>query len=270
MSSTIPAGRPAVRFIDTHNHILPGIDDGSPDIATSLAMAAIAAADGIEAVIATPHVTEGLYEGHDLDKRVALLQGKFDEMRIGIELVRGAEVPMSICMPGDAELLGRLAIGGRYILMESAETNFEQVRRAVYQVRLGGFVPVLAHPERTSFAHENLDRLLQLADREEVYYQVTVPSLEGLFGPAVIRTCAWMAKYGLVHLLATDAHSIANRAPRLSSSYKKLARLAGEEAAALAVYHNPSLMIEGSRMKSCAPGSSSARQRLLDRILRRA
>lgn len=234
-----------MEFIDTHNHILPGVDDGAADVEVSIQMARVAQADGITTIIVTPHVVEGMFEGHDLDERVATLQGVLDRHEIAVRLVRGAEIPMSLCLSGDRAQLKRLAIGGRYLLMESAETNFDQVTRAVYQVRLNGFYPVLAHPERTAYAQKSLDQLEDLVNREEVYCQLTVASMEGLFGPASQKTCAAMAKRGLVHLLASDAHSPGKRAPRLAASHDKLARLAGHEAARIAVFDNPSRMIGG-------------------------
>lgn len=259
-----------MEFIDTHNHILPGIDDGAPDVSTSIAMAEIAAADGISTIVATPHVIEGFFEGYDLDDRVALLQHELDTRKIAVKLVRGAEVPMSVCLSGNRSLLKSLAIGGRYILMESAETNFEQVCRAVYQVRLGGYIPVLAHPERTSYAQKNLDELENLVDHDEVFCQITVASLEGLFGSPVKKTCGAMARRGLVHLLASDAHSTRQRVPRLSDSYRELARLAGEARARAAVHDNPLRMIEGRQLRRFNREGSPARGSLLARILRRA
>jgi protein-tyrosine phosphatase len=172
-------------------------------------------------------------------------------------------------MSGNASLLNRYAIGGRYLLMESAETTFEQVSRAVYQVRLSGLYPVLAHPERTSYAMKNLELIEELVAREEVYCQITVASMEGLFGPRVKKTCAQMARRGLVHLLASDAHSAGHRAPRLSGGHRELARLAGDEMASAAVFENPRSMIGGEKFETPYNSDTSSRQGFMSRLLRR-
>ncbi|MHB1380886.1 MAG: tyrosine-protein phosphatase [Thermoleophilia bacterium] len=257
-----------LEFIDTHNHILPGVDDGATDVDVSIAMARVAAGDGITTIIATPHVVEGLYEGYDLDERVTALQAELDRQAIALRLIKGAEVPMSICMSGDTARLRHLAVGGRYLLMESAETNFEQVSRAVYQVRLSGFYPVLAHPERTAYAQKSLDQLEELVARDEVYCQLTVASLEGLFGSAARKACGAMAKRGLVHLLASDAHSAGRRAPRLAASYAQLSQLAGEEAARIAVFDNPGRMIDGKPLLHVQRDAPSGRTSLARRLFR--
>ena len=70
-------------MVDLHCHILPGIDDGSPDMETSLAMARIAVADGITVMACTPHIYPGLYEntGDGIRRGVAQLQAARRESR---------------------------------------------------------------------------------------------------------------------------------------------------------------------------------------------
>ncbi|RJQ45379.1 MAG: exopolysaccharide biosynthesis protein [Gaiellales bacterium] len=258
-----------MEFIDTHNHILPGVDDGAPDLEASLEMARIAREDGITTIVATPHVVEGIYEGRDLDKRVESLQQELDRNGIGVRLLRGAEVPISTCMTGDRALLADLAIGGRYILMESAETGFEQLVLAIYQVRLCGLSPVLAHPERTTYARDHLERLAEMIDHDDVYCQLTIASLSGLFGQSARKTSIAMARRGLAHLLASDAHSAGRRSPQLSWGYQELARLAGEEAAMIAVNVNPRLLTEGKKLRLVEPASGKHTPGYLRRLLRR-
>ena len=258
-----------MEFIDTHNHILPAVDDGAPDATASIEMAKIAVADGISTIVATPHVVEGMFDSLDLDARIASLQLKLDERGISVRLVKGAEVPISLCLSGEKTLLADLAVSGRYLLMESAETSFDQLIRAVYQVRLCGLSPVLAHPERTSYARKDLDRLEAMVLHDDVFCQLTVASLEGLFGPQVRRTSAAMANRGIVHLLASDAHSTKKRVPRLSGGYRELARIVGEEAAMTAVFVNPRRMIQGETLRIVGTAQGNGRSGYLKRLLGR-
>jgi protein-tyrosine phosphatase len=108
-------------MIDLHCHMLPGIDDGSPDEATSLEMARIAVADGIETTACTPHIYPGLYENdaEGIKTRVKALQARLVEEGIALKLTIGADAHLT------PELLGRLKAGtapslagGRYFLLE--------------------------------------------------------------------------------------------------------------------------------------------------------
>ena len=108
-------------MIDLHCHMLPGIDDGSPNEATSLEMARIAVADGIRVTACTPHIYPGLYENDaaGIKQRVMALQRRLFDEKIDLRLTLGADAHLT------PELLGRLRAGtapslagGRYFLLE--------------------------------------------------------------------------------------------------------------------------------------------------------
>lgn len=243
-----------MRFIDTHCHIIPGVDDGAADMETSVEMGRIAAADGIGTIIATPHIVEGVYEGGDRGEKLAALGAAFAANGIDVELVAGAEVPMSICAGENKGMLESLTLGGgRYLLMETAETTFEQLSQAVFSVRVRGYYPVLAHPERTGFVQQHPERLAELVARGDVFVQATVAGIEGLFGKHVRKAWLQMVRLGLVHLVGSDAHSRQMRSPRLSSSYEELCRLAGEHAARTIMYENPRRILSGEKLAGVIP-----------------
>lgn len=258
-----------MRFIDTHCHILPGVDDGPRDTKTSLEMARIATADGIAAIVATPHITEGVYDGADREERLDKLRLLFLENGIDLRLVAGAEVPMSICASGKPEQLRQLTIGGgNYLLMETAETTLEQLIQALYNVRLCGLYPILAHPERTYFAQQHPEQLAEIIRGDEVFVQVTVAGIEGLFGKTAQRTWQNMARSGMVHLIGTDAHSPRTRAPRLSGSYEELRRIAGDEAAGIIMLENPEKVLTGEKLTSAAGAAGAPGRSLWSRLRR--
>lgn len=239
------------RLIDTHCHILPGVDDGSPDEATSLEMCSIAAADGIGTILATPHIVEGVYDGGDLKERVCSLQGLIDKAEIAIRLLPGAELPVSLCAAGDRVVLGGFRLAGSdYLLVEMAEAGMDQLKRAVYQVRLAGFYPVLAHPERTPFVMEDPDSLLDLVATGQAVCQLTASSLNGPFGRTVRRTAEMLLKAGVCHLISSDAHSTGRRSPRLSAVWQTVAEIAGGEAATIICKENPQRLIDSEMLKN--------------------
>lgn len=107
-----------------------------------------------------------------------------------------------------------------------------------------------------------------MSSRDELYCQLTVASLDGTFGPGPRKNCTLLARQGLVHLLASDAHSTGRRAPRLSESFRELSRIAGEELASLAVRDNPRRMIGGDKLITPAGGEPRRHGSLLRRFFR--
>lgn len=234
-----------MNFIDTHCHIIPGVDDGPSDMKTSLEMAKLASEDGISTIVATPHIVEGYYDGSDRDERLLQLGNRLSESGINIKLVAGAEVPMSACLAGNADLLKSLALNnGIYLLMETADTTFDQLAQAIYKVRLCGLYPILAHPERTLFVQKNPSRLYDIVDRGDVFCQLTAASIEGVFGKTIQKSSMALAKAGLMHLIASDAHSTGRRRPRLSVAYKILLKEMGEGTARAVTMENPRRILE--------------------------
>lgn len=227
-------------MIDTHCHILPAMDDGPSDMDISLEMASIAVADGIGTIIATPHIVEGIIDGSETPARVVKMQKALDDNGIEIRILPGAEVPISTCLASDAGYLKSLALaGGSYLLIETAETTYEQLMEAAYRVRLNGLYPVLAHPERAIFVQQQPERLAEMLRQRQAFCQVTAASLEGLFGKRIRKTAVALLRLGAVHLVATDAHSAGRRSPRLSASYSIVKSILGEAAARQMFIANP-------------------------------
>jgi len=221
-------------MIDLHCHILPGIDDGSPDLKTSLSMARKASADGIRVIACTPHIYPGLYEniGPDIRRAVEVLQGALNEEGIGLQLSYGADTHLT---PDLLEGLksGRIPslAGTRYFLLEPphhvAPPRFEEF---VFNVLTAGYLPVITHPERLTWVEDHYEVFVRLV-RAGAWMQVTAGSLTGRFGQ---RTQYWAERFiddGIVHILATDSHSVDRRPPLLAEGRDAAARRLGQDEA---------------------------------------
>ena len=162
---------------------------------------------------------------------------------------------MSTCLAGNTELLQQLTLaGGKYLLMEVAETTFDQLERAVYQVRLCGFFPVLAHPERTAFISADPGRLRRITGQQEVFCQLTAASVDGGFGKGPRKTSMALLKMGAAHLVASDAHHASGRrAPELTPAYRILTKALGEERAGIIMFENPRSVLQNGRIKNVGP-----------------
>ncbi len=243
-------------MIDLHCHLLPGIDDGAPDEAASLAMARIAVTDGIRTTACTPHIYPGLYENDaaGIATRVASLRRRLADEGIELELTIGADAHLT------PELLGRLKAGtaptlagGRYFLLEPphhvAPPRFSE---SMFEFVSAGYVPVLTHPERLTWIKAHYATFVALV-KSGVWMQVTAGSLTGRFGEGAKYFAEKMLDDGLVHLLATDAHGIHHRAPLLAEGSKAAEKWVGAEEAQRLVVDRPKAILEHVPPREIAP-----------------
>lgn len=220
-------------MVDTHCHILPGLDDGPRDMAVALEMARVAEAEGVRAIIATPHwaATQNAPGWETLTQRTSVLQAAVDEAGLNLRLYPGAELALTTTLL-DAAATGPLPClaGTRYILVEvPAYADWEMARRIIFELQLRGYRIVLAHPERISALVEVPERARELT-AGGVVLQVTTPGLLSRFSRDATRLARWLVAQGLADLLATDAHSPRTDPPRLSKARKLVTRLAGPKA----------------------------------------
>jgi protein-tyrosine phosphatase len=208
-------------MIDLHCHILPGLDDGARDLTDSLAMARVAAADGIRTVCATPHIR------HDHDVRIDEIEGRVEglnsrlrEEGIAIEVLGGGEVAETAVETLSAEELRRVALGGGpWILLEPAPGPLgDSLTRRVAQLAERGHRSLIAHPERHLSA-DMFERMAALVV-EGALIQATADFFLREEMEAGMLT---MAEAGLVHVLSSDAHtSLGGRPLRLAPAVERL------------------------------------------------
>ncbi len=217
-------------MIDLHCHIIPGIDDGAADIAVSLAMARVSAADGVSVLACTPHILPGLYHNTGPQIRATLqqLQEVIRQEGIPLRLVPGADVHM---VPDLVEGLrsGRILsiADSRYVLVEPPHhTAPQQLEDFFFGLLVAGVVPILTHPERLSWVPQRYEAIRRLV-RAGVWMQITSGSLTGAFGKTAQYWADRMLDEGCVHILATDAHDIKRRPPDLSRGRDVAARRVG-------------------------------------------
>jgi len=246
-------------MIDLHSHLLPGIDDGAPDLATSLAMARIAEADGIEIMACTPHIYPGLYEnqGPKIRQAVAEMQGHLDEAGIVLRLTTGADVHIVPDLISGLRT-GRVATlaSGRYFLLELPHQVVPpRLEYTVFSLLTAGYVPVITHPERAGWIEDHYEVLEGLV-RQGAWLQVTAGSLTGRFGSDARYWVERLLDEGLVHILATDAHGVANRPPLLAEGRRAAERWVGSEESFRLVAARPRGILENSPPESLAAASS--------------
>ena len=245
-----------------HSHILPGIDDGSRTEKDSLELCRIAAADGIETLVCTPHI-----DFRYVNKRTTIeapferLKEQVREAGIALKLVKGAEVHMApdiIVKLREKELMTYDDIG-RYLLLEFP---FQQVitgaEEMVYKLRLSGVTPVIAHPERIGYFMDDPDRLFKLI-RLGALGQVTGGSLMGQFGDKSQRVGFTMMDRNLVHVVASDAHDTSYRRPELAEVAQEVGRRYDEARARSMFFDTPRAIVAGEDLEPPEPIESPRR-----------
>lgn len=236
-------------MIDLHCHILPGIDDGAPDLETSLAMARIAVGDGITVTACTPHMMPGYYDNTSEGIRAAVvnLQTELHAADIPLRLVTGADVHLITGLAGALRRDERLTLADtRYFLFEPPHnTAPPRMAEAVFDCMAAGFHPIITHPERLRWIEDHYALMGQLVEAG-AWMQLTAGSVTGRFGK---RTQYWadrMLDEGLVHILATDAHNLRSRAPILSEAVEAVAERLGRDAAKDMVLTRPLAVLENA------------------------
>ena len=135
-------------MVDLHSHILPGLDDGAPDVEASVALARAAVAAGTTTLVATPHVSLTYDTRPDaVSSGIEALRARLADERIPLELVAGAEIAVPRLSELDDDGLGAFAIGdGPYLLVESPYSASPFLEDTVFGLMTRGFKPILAHP----------------------------------------------------------------------------------------------------------------------------
>jgi protein-tyrosine phosphatase len=210
--------------IDLHCHILPGVDDGALDVRDSAGLARQAAADGIEAICATPHIR------HDHDVRIEELADRVEAVNrhlhdegIPLTVLQGGEVAETAVEGLSEEELGRVTLGsGRWVLLEPAPGPLsETLLHRVEHLAKRGHRALIAHPERHVSA-DMYERIGQLVAAGALVQATADFFLREGFAEGM----AALAAAGLVHVLSSDAHSShGGRPAKMAAAFERLAEV---------------------------------------------
>jgi protein-tyrosine phosphatase len=233
-------------MIDTHLHILPGVDDGPETIEESLALAKALVGEGIHAAIATPHYNDLFPQrsAAEIKERVNELQQVLDRQGILLRLFSGHE---ALIKPGLVEDIqaGRLATlnGSRYLLLELwSNTWLSETERIIFELRAFGIIPIIAHPERYRMIQQHPDRLVDLL-QQGVSTQLTAGSLVGTWGKTIQRCAETLVKKSLIRCIASDAHSLRKRPPSVARGLQRARELLGDVQVYQMIETNPAAIL---------------------------
>lgn len=194
---------------DIHSHILPGIDDGAPDVATSIALVRGLMQHGVTRSVATPHIIGDMYRNNadTIFGAQKVLQDELDRQGMAFELSAAAEYMLDNYF---FELLDNkvmlLTVQHNLLLTEFSYSSLpDHIEKMSFAIITEGYSPILAHPERYSYFHNNYKIYHHLKDLGFLL-QVNLLSLTGYYGKEVNKAANYIIKNNLATYIGTDLH----------------------------------------------------------------
>lgn len=193
---------------DMHSHLIPGIDDGAPDLAASLGLIGALRDLGYHRIITTPHIMSDFYRNTsaNISAGCEVVVAACRQDGIHVNLQAAAEYYLDDHFERLIDAGDLLTFGDRYVLFElpfMAEP--EMLKSTLFKLQMAGYKPVLAHPERYPYWHRETQKFIDLVERD-VLLQLNINSLTGFYGPGVQKCGEWLIDRGLVRFAGTDCH----------------------------------------------------------------
>ncbi|MCC7174250.1 MAG: hypothetical protein IT159_03565 [Bryobacterales bacterium] len=232
-------------MIDIHCHILPGLDDGSPDLGVSVEMARLAAETGTTDIVASPHADlQYPFEPAVAEARAAELSaacGGVVRIHYGCDFhVHYENVQDALANPT------KYTIGhGDYLLVElPGMLNVRTAGEVLERLSGAGMIPVVTHPERVGVLQDHIGTLAEWV-RKGFCLQLTGQSLSGRFGHRARSFSRELLKRGLVQFVASDGHDCEDRPPRLDVAFSLVSEQYGAAVAERLFELNPAAALAG-------------------------
>ncbi|MCW6677786.1 protein tyrosine phosphatase [Anaerococcus sp. NML200574] len=235
-------------MIDTHCHIIYGVDDGSRSLEESMKMVEIYLANGFTKTIATSHFDRSRYmvDPDEIREKAAILNAEIAKRGMDFKIYPGHEIqvePNTVKLINDGSL-NKLA-DSRYVLLELPFMNKALfLKDLIFNIQLEGLVPIIAHAERYAYVKENPDYLLdfiKMGALIQVNYSSIVSSQ---------RTTRTLLERDMVHFLGTDAHQSEWRSPNIKDEKREIIDIIGEDKFKILAEINPQKILDDEYIRS--------------------
>lgn len=204
-----PAGDLQGLVCDMHSHLIPGIDDGSPDLETSLKLTSGLVDLGYKKLITTPHINQDFFpnnpENIGSGKAAVIAELQRQDLTVGFDaaaeylLDDGFAAKLSTAEP-------LMTIKDKLVLIELAfVVPAMNIKELIFELQLRGYQPVLAHPERYLYFAANKGWYDQLRDAG-CLFQLNLMSFAGHYGREARDLATYLLKKNYVEFLGTDLH----------------------------------------------------------------
>src|SRR6478736_1602819 len=203
LKDLIPEG-----YVDIHSHILFGIDDGAqlPEDSQFLMQRMIDL--GFSKSITTPHTIHSIWDNTSeiINGRLNEVQETFPELSAQLDLRAASEYMMDHNFISRLQTEPLLTLKNNYVLVEMSYLNPPiQLHDILFEIKLAGYIPVLAHPERYLYYHNDLSQYDKLK-KSGCLFQLNLLATVGYYGENVAKIADQLLKKGKYDFTGSDAH----------------------------------------------------------------
>jgi tyrosine-protein phosphatase YwqE len=194
--------------VDIHSHLLPGIDDGAKTFEDTLKLTKALQGFGISQLITTPHVIQTIWENSadQIETKKAETVIELEKHQITIPLRAAAEYMLDDNFTQLFQSEKLLTLKKNYVLIEMSYMNAPiQLYSILFDLQVAGYIPVLAHPERYLFYHNNFDEYLKLK-KTGCLFQLNLLSVVGYYGEAITKIAEKLLQKGMYNFVGSDVH----------------------------------------------------------------
>lgn len=196
--------------VDLHSHYLPGIDDGVKTAHESVAILRRLEENGFRKAVTTPHVMGDYYRNTPeiINEKLYGVRDHMKQEGLTIELEAAAEYYCDEWLPEKIQQDQILSFGkDKYVLIETAFMNQPgNLLQIIFDLRIAGYKPVLAHPERYQYLRPGTELWEQIMN-SGVLLQLNILSVTGYYSPAVARAARYLIENELIHFVGGDVHN---------------------------------------------------------------
>lgn len=243
-------------MFDMHNHILPKVDDGSPNLETSVKMLNLAFEHGTTVIVATPHIIAGewLPMWDAILEKCRLVNKAAQQAGWNLCVYPGGEVAVHLDLLDMIKGTGPYCINsGQYMLVELPAMDLPlYTEDFFFTLQARGITPILAHPERHPRIQKDPEMLLDWISKG-ILLQINAPSINGRMGKRACQTAELLLKNDMVQLIGTDAHGLKVRRPLLDEAVQKITAWVGTEKTRELLYTNPRRVIHSEQVEIAEP-----------------
>ncbi len=194
---------------DMHSHLLPGIDDGAPDISVSIALIKEMQALGYKKLITTPHIMADVYKNTPeiIVEKYQLLSESVQNEGIDMEIIAAGEYLIDDGFEEIFKNKNLLTFGDNFVLIELPYYHVPpNLHEITFELQVSGYKIILAHPERYAYWHNDFEKFEGLKDRG-IFFQLNIMSLSGRYSPEVKKIAEKMIDLEMIDYLGSDLHN---------------------------------------------------------------
>lgn len=192
-----------------HSHLLPGIDDGSPNLETSIELIRRMMKLGFKKFVTTPHIMWEMYKNTPeiINEKLELLRSALKKEGIDAEIKAAAEYFLDEHVE---QLLASkqklLTVADNMVLVEFSLANQPfSTKEILFEMTMQGYQPVIAHPERYIYFEQARDFYDELKDAG-CYFQLNINSISGYYGKSAEKLAQYLLKKEYYNFVGSDLH----------------------------------------------------------------